>query len=82
MALTGFGLPIYLWRFLKTHKEEFATKGAHGNGVALSAIQEEEEDDVTDGSVHYLNGSTVSNKVCNGLADEQEVHASISAITF
>lgn len=72
---------MYLWRFLRTHNEEFAVKGTHNNGVALSAIQEADED-CADGSVHYLNGSTVSNGIVKGLADEQEVHASINAITF
>lgn len=81
LALTGFGLPLYLWWILKTNKEEFKVKDIHGNGVTLSAIQEEQEDS-GDGSVHYLNGSTVSNKNFKGLADEQEVHASINAITF
>lgn len=81
VALTGFGLPIYLWRYLKNYEREYKLEKSHSNGAPLTAIQEEDEE--ADASVHYLNGSaTVSNKVLRNLADEQDVTTSLNAITF
>ena len=81
LAVTGFGLPLYLWHYLKRYEREVIAESNNTNGTShLSTINEDEE--CEDGSVKFLNGSKRSNGKAKGLADEQEVHLSINAITF
>lgn len=84
VAISGFGLPLYLWRYLRGYERDLRSDridyGDLNGSHHLSTINE--DDECQNGSVKYINGSKLSNGITKGLADEQEVHLSINAITF